>query len=82
MAEDKITFEQALERLEALAEEIERGEIGLEESIAKYEEGVKLVQRCRSMLADAELRIQQLEPKPDGTLEVGEEQGAADCGEA
>ena len=56
----KPKFEDALKRLEALTEEIERGEIGLEESIARYEEGMKLVSQCRKALTDAEQRIQKL----------------------
>lgn len=56
----KPKFEEALKRLEKLTEEIERGEIGLEESIARFEEGMKLVTLCRKSLANAEQRIQKL----------------------
>ena len=40
MAKKKPTFEEALKQLETIAEQIERGEIGLEDSITKYEEGL------------------------------------------
>jgi exodeoxyribonuclease VII small subunit len=66
----ELTFEEAYERLERITEEIERGEIGLEESIARYEEGMKLAQRCRKILEKAEARVQKLAPKEDGTLGV------------
>ena len=46
MAKKKLTFEDALGKLESLAEQIERGQIGLEESIKKYEEGMGLVKHC------------------------------------
>ncbi len=58
----KLKFEEALGRLEKLTEEIERGEVGLEESIEKYAEGMKLVAHCRKVLGKAELRIQKLSP--------------------
>ncbi len=70
MAKKKVTFEEALARLETIAEQIERGEIGLEESIGKYEEGMALVKQCREILSRAEHRIQQLQQRPDGTLET------------
>ena len=70
MAKRKPTFEEALKQLETLAEQIERGQVGLEESIKKYEEGMALVKQCREILAKAEHRIQQLHEGPDGTLET------------
>ena len=62
------TFEEALKQLETIAEQIERGQIGLEESITKYEQGMTLVKQCRDILAKAELRIQQVQERSDGTL--------------
>jgi exodeoxyribonuclease VII small subunit len=70
MPAKKIKFEEALKKLEQITEEIERGEIDLEASISKYEEGMKLVAQCRQMLADAEVRIQKLSPTPSGELDV------------
>lgn len=68
MAKKKPTFEEALAELERIAEEIERGQIGLEESIDRYEEGMKLVRHCRDVLSKAEHRIQELQERADGTL--------------
>ncbi len=70
-------FEEALSRLEAIADEIEQGKIGLEESILRYEEGMKLVKHCRQILESAEQRIVQLEP---GAPPPGESE-AADAGD-
>ena len=56
MGKKQPTFEEALKQLETLAEQIERGEIGLEESISKYEQGMKLVAQCRSILEPTEPR--------------------------
>ena len=69
MGRKKATFEEALNQLETIAEQIERGKIGLEESIDKYEEGMALVKHCRQILSKAENKIQQLQQRSDGTLE-------------
>jgi exodeoxyribonuclease VII small subunit len=70
MGKRKLTFEEALGKLEVIAEQIEQGKIGLEESITKYEEGMALVKQCRDILAKAEHKIQKLQPGPEGTLEA------------
>jgi len=70
MAKKKLTFEQALTQLETIAEQIEQGKIGLEESIDKYEEGMRLVKQCRDILSKAEMKIQKLQERSDGTLET------------
>ncbi len=53
-------FEEALTELEKILSEIESGEIGLEESIAKYERGQFLIQHCRNVLGKAEKQIESL----------------------
>lgn len=68
MSKKEPTFEESLKRLEAIAREIEEGKIGLEESIAKYEEGMKLVKQCREILTDAEQKIRKLQPTAEGDL--------------
>lgn len=70
MSKKKLTFEEALKQLEAIAEQIEKGQVGLEESIGKYEEGMGLVKYCRDVLTQAELRIQKLQERPDGAMEA------------
>jgi exodeoxyribonuclease VII small subunit len=71
MAKNELSFEDALKRLEGIAREIEEGKIGLEESITRYEEGMKLVKQCRDILARAEQKIQKLQPTSSGHLEAG-----------
>ncbi|HPF39216.1 MAG TPA: exodeoxyribonuclease VII small subunit [Phycisphaerae bacterium] len=61
MSKGKFVFENAMGRAEEIAEAIEQGEIGLEESIRQFEEGMTLIRKCRKVLEDAELRIQTLE---------------------
>jgi len=58
--EKKLSFEQALEKLEAIVTRIESGETPLEESITRYEEGQKLIRQCRAILDAAEQKIQLL----------------------
>jgi len=62
-------FEDALAELETILSEIEGGEIGLEESLTKYERGTFLIQHCRGVLATAEKQIEILSKAPDGGLQ-------------
>ena len=55
-----LKFEDAIEQLEAIIEGIESGDIGLEQSLAEYEKGMKLIGQCRSILGRAEKRIAEL----------------------
>ena len=59
-AKEGPTFEQALARLEEIAERLEGGELPLEEAIALAEEGYQLSELCEKQLAKAEGRVQQL----------------------
>jgi exodeoxyribonuclease VII small subunit len=55
------SFEEALERLETIVESMESGDLPLEGLLARYEEGARLSAICQARLADAELKIEQLE---------------------
>lgn len=68
-ADEAIPFELALEELEALVGRIEGGDLPLEESLAAFERGVRLVRQCAARLDAAELRIRELEPGPAGPRE-------------
>lgn len=65
------TFEQAMAQLERIIHDIETGEVGLEESITRYEQGAKLITYCRSVLDRAEKKIRELGVTDAGTLEEG-----------
>ena len=54
------TFEQQLTALESVVEELERGELSLDESVRLFEEGVRLSDACKKELEEAEGRIQVL----------------------
>jgi exodeoxyribonuclease VII small subunit len=51
------TFEESLDQLEEVVEALERGDLGLDEALARYERGVRLLARCRGLLEAAEHRV-------------------------
>lgn len=57
MAEMK--FEKALERLEKIVEELEKEELSLEDSLKKYEEGIKLIQICSKKLDQTKTQLME-----------------------
>jgi exodeoxyribonuclease VII small subunit len=61
-----LPFEEALKRLETIVETMENDDLSLEVLLARYEEGTRLAQSCQARLAEAELKIQQLERKNNG----------------
>lgn len=65
-----IAFEDALSKLEGIVETMESDDLPLEQLLARYEEGVKLAKVCQEKLADAELKIQQLEKSAGGELKL------------
>ncbi|MDP6153718.1 MAG: exodeoxyribonuclease VII small subunit [Phycisphaeraceae bacterium] len=66
------TFEQAVEQLEQIIDQIESGEIGLEDALKSYEQGAKMIKRCQSIIDKAEKRIAELNVGDDGELSVGD----------
>ncbi len=65
---EEIKFEKALERLEKIVEDLEAGNIPLEDALKKYEEGVKLSALCQKRLSQAEKKIEVLTRSLDGSL--------------
>jgi len=62
------SFENSLKRLEEIAELLESEEIGLDESIKLYEEGINLSKICYNRLKDAELKITELKSQLEKEL--------------
>ena len=67
-AKANVPFEEALKQLEAIVEAMESEELPLETLLARYEEGTKLARICQAKLAEADLKIQQLEKDAAGEL--------------
>ena len=68
--EKSLDFEKSLAKLENIIEALEDGDLPLNESIKTFEEGVKLTKHCQELLTKAELKIQKLLEKDDGTLDL------------
>lgn len=62
-----LPFEQALERLEALVRELESGELPLEETIERFEEGQTLLRTCTDLLSRAELKVKEILDRAGGS---------------
>ena len=60
MAEEKLTFEQAMGRLEEIVKRLERGDAPLEESLSLFEEGTRLLGGCSAQLDSAEQKVRKL----------------------
>lgn len=53
----ELNFEEAMKELETIANELEKGDLNLEESVTKFEEGMKLSKQCNDMIQNAEKKI-------------------------
>jgi exodeoxyribonuclease VII small subunit len=84
-AGEQQSFETMMDRLQALVDRLEEGNLTLEESIRSFEEGMELVGKCTAVLSHAEQRIQKLtrdaagkpvaQPLDGGEDEDGDEKG-------
>ncbi|MEE9271624.1 MAG: exodeoxyribonuclease VII small subunit [Candidatus Krumholzibacteria bacterium] len=72
MASNKGKFEEAMEKLEGIVAELESGDFSLDESMKKFEQGLKLGNVCKGMLEKAEEKIKLLVENEDGGLEQKE----------
>lgn len=67
---DELSFEEAFAKLEAAVAALQDGQMPLERALHYYEEGMKLAQRCNTLLQQAELRVEQLRANDAGELET------------
>lgn len=74
------SFEEALEELETIAQELESGELGLDEAIERYGEGISYARYCQKKLEDAERKIEILQ-KSKGGIQPAEIGVKKDTGE-
>ena len=65
-----VPFEEALKKLESIVEAMESEDLPLESLLAKYEEGTRLARTCQEKLAEAEVKIQQLEKSASGEMKL------------
>lgn len=69
MEEKELTFEEAMTELQAVVTELEKGTLNLDDSVKKFEEGVKLSKKCNEILEKAEKKINLLVKTDDGVEE-------------
>lgn len=62
---DQMSFEEAFEELETIVDELERGDIPLEQALRAFERGQKLAARGQELLDQAELKLTELASEPD-----------------
>ncbi len=55
-----VNFEKALDELEYIVEDLESGDLSLEDSLKSFEKGIKLARKCQEQLSKAELQVQKL----------------------
>lgn len=67
MSEQKLTFEQSLQRLDAIVRQMEQGNVPLEQALALFQEGTALIRACNDRLDRAQLEVVKLMKTPDGT---------------
>lgn len=66
--EENISFEDKMKKLEEIAIELEKGDLDLDSSVTKFEEGMKLSKECSEMLEKAEKKITMLIKRENGEL--------------
>ena len=64
-----MNFEESMKKLETIVTELENGNLNLDESVKKFEEGIKLSKHCNEMLESAEKQITVLIENSDGEME-------------
>ena len=67
MEKEKLSFEESMQKLEDITKELEKGELDLNSSMEKFEEGIKLSKECNKILENAEKKITILLQK-DGEI--------------
>jgi exodeoxyribonuclease VII small subunit len=70
MPPKKMNFEESLQKLENIVEQLESGEVELEQSIEKYEEGKDLIENCYSILKNIENRVKKINIDKEGNAQL------------
>lgn len=76
-----MSFEDALKELEDVADSLESGGLGLDDSIKEFEKGVRLARYCQLKLEEAERKIEILQKGDDGEIKPGRVAVKSDTGE-
>lgn len=66
----KLNFEEAMTKLEKIVEELESGELSLEDSVKSFEKGIELSKLCKKKLENAENRVKKIVEKTGGEFDL------------
>lgn len=70
--ENKKSFEHAIARLESIVQQLEQGDVPLEDSMKMFEEGIQLSNDCLDTLKKSELKIKQMTKDLNGKFQISE----------
>jgi len=68
--EQELTYEEAIQKLERIVNQLERGQLPLEEALRAFEEGIRLVRHCQEKLQAAEGKLLLLQARADAKIEL------------
>lgn len=66
----KLSFEEALEKLEKIVQDLESGDLSLEDSVKSFEKGIELSKLCKKKLENAEERVKKIVEKEGGGFDM------------
>ncbi len=66
----EVKFEEALKKLEKIVEDLEKGDLSLDEALKKYQEGIELARMCSQRLENAKKKIDVLVKTKKGEFEL------------
>ena len=69
---ENLSYEESVKRLEKIVEDVESGNLSLDESIKKYEEGIALYKNCSKLLQEYENKVEILSKNQDGEIKLEE----------
>lgn len=69
---ENLSYEESVKRLEKIVEDLESGNLSLDESIKKYEEGISLYKNCSKLLQEYENKVEILSKNQDGEIKLEE----------
>ena len=67
---EQITFEEAIKELENIVDDLERGEVSLDEAVSAYERGSKLKNICQERLNDARMKVEKIKQDESGQISI------------
>ena len=67
---EKMSFEEAIKELEDIVDDLEKGEVSLEEAVSAYERGSKLKNICQKRLNDARMKVEKIKQDENGQISI------------